>query len=81
MGFNDLEPWQKETTLESLEPDRSVYFRYTKEALCDGWKEEALRLRECVDKIWDFIKSYPGISQSGVITIKEIIDKAKGNKE
>ena len=35
------------------------------------------KYKEVIEEIWDFIKKYPGISQSGVMTIKEILDKVK----
>lgn len=40
-------------------------------------QQENKQLKEVVEEIWNFIKKYPGISQSGVMTIKQILDKAK----
>lgn len=38
-------------------------------------QQENKQLKEVIEEVWDFIKKYPGISQSGVMTIKEILDK------
>lgn len=39
---------------------------------------EVLKYKEVIEEVWNFIKSYPGISQSGVMTIKAILHKVKG---
>lgn len=38
-------------------------------------EQENEKLKDVIEELWNFIKKYPGISQSGVMTIKEILDK------
>lgn len=38
-------------------------------------EKENEKLKSVIDEVWNFIKKYPGISQSGVVTIKGILDK------
>ena len=45
--------------------------------MCRSW-EKADLYKEVIEEVWNFIKSYPGISQSGVMTIKAILHKVKG---
>lgn len=42
-------------------------------------QQENQALKEVIEEVWNFIKKYPGISQSGVMTIKQILDKVKEN--
>lgn len=44
----------------------------------DDLQQENQQLKEVIEEVWNFIKSYPGISQSGVMTIKAILHKVKG---
>lgn len=41
-------------------------------------QQENTQLKEVIKEVWNFIKSYPGIAQSGVMSVKEIIDKEIG---
>lgn len=57
--------------------DNKPFAKEIYHAMCHQLEDKNKQLKEVIEEVWDFIKKYPGISQSGVMTIKEILDKVK----
>lgn len=51
----------------------SIHFSYPKEYLYEGWKEEALRHRESLEKIKEYLKQIHNETQHGILSSNSLI--------
>ena len=83
--YKNYEVETKDNTIKQLK-ERVAYLERSnnrrEDTIIGLRNEQQLDLyKEVIAEVWNFIKKYPGISQSGVMTIKQILNKVDNSDE